>query len=181
MNIFPYHNCEGPINSSLHKQLGVYFDYQSPTMATTVTTVTGTPTPEPPLKLELATIEDVPELVRLWYNAFSIPSLLAIWPDTPGVRQWWESAIRYDMLHKPREKYLKVVDSQTGRIAAYAKWSLETSKERGPRFPPWHPDMDARRNEEFFQRLEDVRNHLVGDGRKNFCKFAKSKVSRVSI
>lgn len=159
------------MNRTLHKQSGSFSDSLSPAMATTVTTVTGTLTPDPPLKLELARIEDVPELIQLWYNAFSIPSLLAIWPDTPGVRQWWESAIHYDMLNKPREKYLKVIDSQTGRIAAYAKWSLETSKERGPRFPPWHPDMDARRNEEYFQRLEEVRDRLVGSSSKNFCKF----------
>ncbi|GKZ29890.1 hypothetical protein AbraIFM66950_006851 [Aspergillus brasiliensis] len=136
-------------------------------MATAITAITSSLAQELPLKLELATLDDVPELVQLWYNAFSIPSMLAIWPDTPGVRQWWESAIRDDMLNKPREKYLKVMDSQTGRIAAYAKWSLETSQERGPRFPPWHPDMDARGNEEFFQQLEDARDRLVV-GRKNF-------------
>ncbi|PWY81635.1 acyl-CoA N-acyltransferase [Aspergillus sclerotioniger CBS 115572] len=121
-----------------------------------------------PLKLEFATIDDVPELTQLWYNAFS-PSMLKVWPDTPGVRQWWESANRHDMLNKPCEKYLKVVDpNNEGRIAAYAKWSLETAEERGPRYPSWHPDMDAHHNDAFFQPLKGSRARLVGGGRRNF-------------
>ncbi|KAF7596879.1 hypothetical protein BBP40_011924 [Aspergillus hancockii] len=119
------------------------------------------------LKLEHATLEDIPAITNLWYNAFSIPAMLAIWPDTPGVRQWWDDANRSDMLNKPHEKYLKIVDPSQGRIVAYAKWSLETAEERGPRFPPWHPDMDARGNDEFVQNLESSRARLVG-GKKNF-------------
>ncbi|PWY79353.1 acyl-CoA N-acyltransferase [Aspergillus sclerotioniger CBS 115572] len=117
----------------------------------------------------MATPKDVPEIIQLWYTVFSIPAMLELWPDTPGVRWWWESAIRQDMLHRPREKYLKVVDSSGGRIAAYGKWSLQSAEERGPRFPPWHPDMDARHNDRFFQVLESNRARAVGDGkRKNF-------------
>ncbi|OOF91859.1 hypothetical protein ASPCADRAFT_9269 [Aspergillus carbonarius ITEM 5010] len=133
-----------------------------------VMTRSSAPVRDPPLKLEFATVDDVPELTQLWYNAFS-PSMLKAWPDTPGVRQWWESANRHDMLNKPHEKYLKVVDpNNQGRIAAYAKWSLETAEERGPRYPPWHPDMDVRHNDVFFQALENSRARLVGGGRRNF-------------
>jgi hypothetical protein len=135
------------------------------TVETTIPSVTAQ---KPSLTLEHATIEDVPKLTRLWYNAFSIPAMLAIWPDTPGVRQWWDEVIRDEMLNKPQEKYLKVVDISTGRIAAYAKWSLQTAEDRGPRFPAWHPDMDPCGNDEFVRNLESSRARLVG-GKKNFC------------
>ncbi|PWY82006.1 hypothetical protein BO70DRAFT_361997 [Aspergillus heteromorphus CBS 117.55] len=121
-----------------------------------------------PLRLEFATVEDAPELTRLWYNAFNTPALLAIWPDTPGVRQWWEETMRHDMQHQPRERYLKVVDPQSGRIAAFAKWSLQSAEERGPRWPAWHPDMDPARCDAFLQNLEANRARLVGDARRNF-------------
>ncbi|KAE8333724.1 acyl-CoA N-acyltransferase [Aspergillus sergii] len=133
----------------------------------TVNTTQSTSTSGPPLKLEHATLEDIPELIEVWYNAFDTPEMLAIWPNTPGVRQWWDQANRHDMLHKPREKYLKVVDTRNGRIAAYAKWSLETAEERGPRFPPWHSDMDPERNDAFIGSMEIGRARLVG-GKKNF-------------
>ncbi|PYI01569.1 hypothetical protein BO78DRAFT_433543 [Aspergillus sclerotiicarbonarius CBS 121057] len=101
--------------------------------ATAATTDFIAPVPDTPLKLKFAPIDDVPELTQVWYNAFS-PSMLKVWPDTPDVREWWESANRHDMLHKLREKYLKLIDpNNQGRIAAYAKWSLETTEGRGPR------------------------------------------------
>ncbi|OGM51085.1 hypothetical protein ABOM_000373 [Aspergillus bombycis] len=120
----------------------------------TVTTTQNTSALGSPLRLEHATLEDIPELIDVWYNAFNTPEMLAIWPNTPGVRQWWDEANRHDMLHKPQEKYLKVVDTRNGRIAAYAKWSLETAEERGPRFPPWHPDMNPERNDAFIGNME---------------------------
>ncbi|PYH89581.1 acyl-CoA N-acyltransferase [Aspergillus ellipticus CBS 707.79] len=131
----------------------------------------NTTTPDTPrgtlLKLEVATVDDVPELTRLWYNAFSIPTMLAIWPDTPGVRQWWDEATLHDLRHRPCEQYLKVVDPQTGRIAAFARWSLQTVEARGPRWPAWHPDQDPAAADAFLQTLEENRARFVG-GRENF-------------
>ncbi|RAK95223.1 GNAT family N-acetyltransferase [Aspergillus ibericus CBS 121593] len=125
-----------------------------------------------PLRLDFATLDDLSEITELWYNAFTTPGLRAIWPDTPGVRQWWHAANQHDMLHKPREKYLKVVDTaQNGRIVAYAKWSLQTAEERGARWPAWHPDMDPVRNDAFLHQLETCRATLVGGGRPNFCRL----------
>ncbi|KAF5859736.1 hypothetical protein ETB97_002458 [Aspergillus alliaceus] len=123
--------------------------------------------PKSPLSLEPATLKDIPALTELWYNAFRNSPIIAIWPDTPGVHQWWNEANTHDMLHKPGEKYLKIVDTQTRRIAAYAKWSLESAEERGRRFPAWHSDMNAQGNEEFLENMETGRDRLVG-GRKNF-------------
>lgn len=126
----------------------------------------------PPLRLEPATLEDLPALTDLWYNAFTTESMLTIWPDTPGVRQWWHEANEHDMRHKPQEKFLKVVDaSQNNRIVAYAKWSLQTAEERGARWPAWHPDMDPVHNDAFVKQLEAFRAALVGRGRPNYCMF----------
>ncbi|OJJ67099.1 hypothetical protein ASPBRDRAFT_48119 [Aspergillus brasiliensis CBS 101740] len=122
-----------------------------------------------PLRLEPATLADLPALTSLWYNAFTTPSMRTIWPDTPGVRQWWHDANEHDMRHKPREKYLKVIDtSQNDRIVAYAKWSLQTAEERGARWPPWHADMDPVHNDKFLKQLETYREELVGGGRANY-------------
>ncbi|PYI02039.1 acetyltransferase [Aspergillus sclerotiicarbonarius CBS 121057] len=131
--------------------------------------MTSSTVSDSPLRLEFVTLDDLPEITALWYNAFTTPGLRAIWPDTPGVRQWWHVANEHDMLHKPREKYLKVVDTtQNGRIVAYAKWSMQTAEERGARWPAWHPDMDPVRNDAFLHQLETCRATLVGGGRKNF-------------
>ncbi|GJP87118.1 hypothetical protein AnigIFM59636_008901 [Aspergillus niger] len=122
-----------------------------------------------PLRLEPATLEDLPALTDLWYNAFTTESMRTIWPDTPGVRQWWHEANEHDMRHKPGEKFLKVVDtSQNGRIVAYAKWSLQTAEERGARWPAWHPDMNPVHNDAFLKQLETYRAALVGGGRPNY-------------
>ncbi|RAH46594.1 acyl-CoA N-acyltransferase [Aspergillus brunneoviolaceus CBS 621.78] len=121
-----------------------------------------------PLRLEFATIDDLNEITDLWYNAFS-PGMLFLWPDTPGVRQWWNEANRHDMLHKPNAKYLKVVDTaQNGRIVAYAKWSLETAEERGPRWPAWHSEMDPALMDKFLGHLETNRATAVAGAPKNF-------------
>lgn len=142
----------------------------------------------PHLKLTFAEIQDVPELVKLWYQAFESPAIRAIWPDTPGVRQWWDATIRHDMLNKPREKYLKVIDTaRRGDIVAWARWSLQTAEERGSRYLPWHQDMDAGHNNTYFQDLETSRARLVGGGRNNFCKvfpiisFDEAKRANISF
>ncbi|ETS75938.1 hypothetical protein PFICI_12882 [Pestalotiopsis fici W106-1] len=125
----------------------------------------------PHLKLACAKLHDVPELVSLWYRVFESPDIRALWPDTPGVRQWWDATIRHDMLGRPQEKYLKVVDTAQrggGSIVAWMKWSLQTAEERGPRYIPWHQDMDVRRNAAFFEEIEKSRDRLVGGGRYNF-------------
>jgi hypothetical protein len=127
----------------------------------------------PHLKLACAKLHDVPELVSLWYRVFESPDIRAIWPDTPGVRQWWDATIRHDMLGRPQEKYLKVVDTEQrggGSIVAWMKWFLQTAEARGPRYIPWHQDMDIGRNTAYFKELEKSRDRLVGGGRYNFCR-----------
>ncbi|KAJ6111518.1 hypothetical protein N7523_007579 [Penicillium sp. IBT 18751x] len=124
---------------------------------------------ESPLVLERATQEDVPALTTLWYEAFTDPAARHIWPDTPGVRQWWDDANREDMSERPFQHYVKVIDPKSKdangrpRIVAYAKWDLSMPDERGRRFPPWHEDMDKQDCDDFVAKLEGNRQRCFGD------------------
>jgi hypothetical protein len=123
---------------------------------------------------EPATLEDIPALTVLWYEAFTDPATRHIWPDTPGIRKWWDDANREDMTDKPYQRYIKVVDPGSKdvngrpRIVAYAKWDLAMPDERGRRFPPWHEDMHRQDCDDFLNTLEKNRKRIFGN-EKNYC------------
>lgn len=128
------------------------------------------------LKLEPATLEDVDAITELWFAAFTDPDMRQLFPDTPGFRQWWTEANRSDMINKPFQKYLKVVDTASTdeqgrpRIVSYAKWDLGTLAERGRRYPPWHEDSPGDKCEGFFIELEQDRKRVMGDLR-HYCRI----------
>ncbi|WYZ37577.1 hypothetical protein EsH8_II_001083 [Colletotrichum jinshuiense] len=122
------------------------------------------------LRLEMATLDDVPALTELWFAAFKDDAgIRRLWPDTPGVRKWWDDANRSDILNKPFQRYVKVIDPGSAdaggraRIAAYAKWDLSMPEGRGRRYPPWHGDMPGQLCDVFMQREEDERRRVMGD------------------
>ncbi|KAJ5832204.1 acyl-CoA N-acyltransferase [Penicillium riverlandense] len=125
------------------------------------------------LELKPMTLEDNAALTELWFAAFSDPEIRQVFPDTPGVRKWLEDANRHDMLNKPFQRYVKVVDPTATddqgrlRIAAYAKWDLAMPDERGRRYPPWHEDMPADVCDAFFLQEEKNRMRVMGD-KKHF-------------
>ncbi|KAI3144547.1 hypothetical protein CBS147325_5307 [Penicillium roqueforti] len=126
-----------------------------------------------PLVLEPATVEDLPAITDLWFTAFNDPGMRRLFPDTPGTREWFTEANRTDMLTKPFQKYIKIIDPSTtdtqgkARIVAYAKWDLAMPDERGDRFPPWHGDMPGQVCDTFFGGLESERKRVMGD-RKHY-------------
>lgn len=93
-----------------------------------------------------------------------------MFPDTPGVRKWWEDGIREDILRKPQQTYLKVIDTNAhGRMVAYAKWDLGSMEERGPRALPFdREEMDREACGEFYAHMDRERKRLMGD-RKHYC------------
>ncbi|GJC82238.1 hypothetical protein ColLi_05076 [Colletotrichum liriopes] len=104
--------------------------------------------PPSTLVLEPATVDDVPALTEVWFAAFAHdPEIARLWPDTPRVRAWWDGANRGDMLAKPFQRFVKVVDPDSAdargraRIAAWAKWDTSMPEARGRRYPPWCEDM----------------------------------------
>lgn len=137
-------------------------------MATKATQTTS------PLRIEIATLDDVPTLTEIWFAAFTDPGIRCLWPDTAGVRKWWDDANRNDMLNKPFQRYIKVVDPESTdgdgrmRIAAFAKWDTAMPEERGRRYPPWHDDMPAQVCDAFFDGEENERRRVMGD-RKHYC------------
>ena len=127
-----------------------------------------------PLKLEPLTLEDTPALVNIFFAAFANAGPPDIFPDTPNIRQWLADANSRDIINKPFQKYLKVVDAsqiENGRprLAAYAKWDLSMPDERGSRYPPWHPDMPAEACDAFFGKEEENRMRVMGDV-KHYCR-----------
>lgn len=128
------------------------------------------------LLLEKVTLDDIPTLTELWYAAFTTPGVLHLWPDTSGVRKWWDDANRGDMLSKTFQHYIKVVDpkSKDGqgrpRIAAYAKWDLAMPQERGPRYPAWSKDMPTEDCDAFLEKLENQRQQVMADYKKHYCE-----------
>src|SRR5437879_347580 len=105
------------------------------------------------------------------FSAFTDPGMRRLFPDTPGFRQWFTDENRSDMINKPFQKYLKVVDTTSTdeqgrpRTVSYAKWDTGTLEERGRRYPPWHADSPADECESFFVGMEKVRRQLMGDTR----------------
>lgn len=140
-------------------------------------TYIDTMTPLQSTELELApcTIGDVPALTDVWYAAFTDAFIRTIWPDTPDVRQWWDESNRSDMLQRPYQHFLKIVDPSSvdengrPRIAAFVKWDTAMPQERGPRFPAWAKDMSDEKCNAFLEMLEANRLKVMGD-KKHYCK-----------
>lgn len=129
--------------------------------------------------LEPATLEDIPALTTLWFAAFTDPAFRRLWPDTPGVRKWWDDNTRNDMLTRPFQKYIKAVDpsavDENGRprIASFAKWDLAMLPDRGRRYLPWHEEMAGKECDEFFDGEDRERTRLMGD-EKHYCNVPSS-------
>ncbi|KAH6665359.1 acyl-CoA N-acyltransferase [Plectosphaerella plurivora] len=119
-------------------------------------------------RLEHTSVEDVPALTELWYAAFTAPYIRELWPDTPGVRQWWNDTHRHDFLTKPFQRYVKIIDTETlddqgkPRLVAWAKWDLAMPDERGERYPAWHEDQAAEKVDAVMGTLEKNRRRVMG-------------------
>ncbi|OBT78897.1 hypothetical protein VF21_02818 [Pseudogymnoascus sp. 05NY08] len=122
-----------------------------------------------PLVLELATAEDVPAIIDVWFAAFTQPSMRKLLPDTPGMREWHHNWHLGNFQNRPDTKYLRIVDPKSKdeqgrpRIVAFGVWDLAMPEERGRRFPPWHPDCPQEACEAFIATLESERKRVMGD------------------
>lgn len=129
------------------------------------------------LCVQPVTLNDIPTLTQLWYRAFSIPINLRMFPNTPGVRVWWDETNCRDLLHNPLRKLFKVVDPARPEVViAYAKWDLDPS-ESGERFLPWHEESDRETCERLFDGLDEERRRFLGD-RKHYCMIDTSRKKR---
>ncbi|KFY74621.1 hypothetical protein V499_05368 [Pseudogymnoascus sp. VKM F-103] len=125
------------------------------------------------LVLELATAEDVPAIIDVWFAAFTQPTMRKLLPDTPGMREWHRDWHLGNFQTRPDTKYLRIVDPESKdeqgrpRIVAFGIWDLAMPEERGRRFPPWHPDCPQEECEAFVSGLESERKRVMGD-EKNY-------------
>ncbi|KAH7174580.1 acyl-CoA N-acyltransferase [Fusarium flagelliforme] len=121
------------------------------------------------LRVEKVVLDDISTLTEVWFAAFTDEGIRRIWPDTPAVRNWWTEANKHDLLHKPFQHYIKVIDPQTQdprgrpRIAAFAKWDTEMPEGRGRRYPPWTEDQPSQICDEFIAKEENERLRVMGD------------------
>ncbi|EAU29938.1 predicted protein [Aspergillus terreus NIH2624] len=115
------------------------------------------------LQVQPVTPEDIPALVDLVMDSFNTPYDRLMFPDTPGIRAWWDRVHRDDLQHKPALKYVKVVDTNIpGAILSYAKWDFNP-RERGDRYPPWHPESDANACNALFGGCDLAREAIMKD------------------
>ncbi|KAJ5086875.1 hypothetical protein NUU61_008182 [Penicillium alfredii] len=121
------------------------------------------------LVLSPATQEDIPAIVDVWFDAFTQPVIGKLFPDTPGMRQWFRDCHTLDMQTKPLQKYVRVVDEDAKdaqgrpRLVAFGKWDLSTPEERGRRFPLWHIDSPFQDCENLIKGLDGERKRVMGD------------------
>ncbi|KAJ5116640.1 hypothetical protein N7456_000988 [Penicillium angulare] len=121
------------------------------------------------LVLEPASVEDVPAITALWFDAFTQPAIGELFPDTPAMRAWNESWHRGDMETRPYQKYLRVIDTASTdeqgrpRLAAFGKWDLAMPEERGRRFSWWCEDSPYQDCEDLIDGLEQERKRVMGD------------------
>ena len=127
-----------------------------------------------PLVLEAVTVEDVPDIVELWFAAFQQPIITTLWPNTPGMHDWWRDW-HLSNLKKANFKYLKVVDTDSKdangkpRLIAFGVWDTSMAEDRGVRFPPWHPDSDPKGCDLLLETLEAERKRVMGT-QKHYCR-----------
>src|SRR5437879_3369557 len=66
----------------------------------TIPNMTSSPPPKithtHTLKLHLANPSDIPSITTTWYTCFPLPFTLAMFPDTPSGRKWWDDHNRHD-------------------------------------------------------------------------------------
>ncbi|EWC46358.1 hypothetical protein DRE_04301 [Drechslerella stenobrocha 248] len=116
------------------------------------------------LIVDTVAIDDISTIVSIWYKAFCSPDMRRMFPDTPGVRKWWDETIRMDLLEKPQQMYLKVMAED--EIVGYAKWDLCTTVDR---YLPWHPDMDQDACNSLTTFTKKERDRVVGN-KRYYCR-----------
>ena len=129
---------------------------------TTATAATSIPSSST-LKFLPADVEDIPKLIDVLYAAFDMEFVL---PDTPKGREWWHNMMHNDFKDSETQPmvYIKVVDTATGQIVAFASWLWgDTIKTRKERYPPFVDDMNVSAVEAFFGGMDANRQRIMGE------------------
>lgn len=74
-----------------------------------------------PFTIQRLLVEDVPECVQMYFDSFQNSHSLACWPRVPAIRAFWEAMFINEM-EEAASHFIKAVDSETGKLAAFCKW-----------------------------------------------------------
>lgn len=112
-----------------------------------------------PLLLSRASTEDLRQIVDLHYKVVQGPlSDILIGYDTEACRLAAVERFTQEMNDDPSAMWLKVSDSDTGRIVSTAHWKIWSTWVPGPVSLDWIPQGEERAlGEDIIHKLHDVR------------------------
>ena len=132
-----------------------------------------------PLVLQEAVEADAPRIVeieRLAYASSPLSPILFPGPFPPEVTNQRAEAMIKQLREDPTIRWLKIVDTETGEIASFAKWNIiEKPKESAPS-RQFGPGCNVEACEEFFGGIHRKRAELMAD--KPHCRMLHLPLSR---
>lgn len=131
-----------------------------------------------PLILLMATREDMPNMTDIYMRSFDDTLALKCFPrSSSGVREWWTASNEEAFDTEPSARFLKIVDSDSVEMIAYAKWNvpvtvaeeLITGGDDSDDMPVWPEDSPRDICDEVFGTFAKRHEVLMG-ARPHYCK-----------
>lgn len=127
-----------------------------------------------PLVLQPAVEADVHricEIERLAYATNRLSPFLFPGPMPPDAQEKRAERLVIQLHEEPTIRWMKVVDTETGEMAAFAKWDI-IEKPKTSTFTRWFGEgCNVEACEEFFGGIHKKRNELMAD-KPHCCKFS---------
>lgn len=136
-----------------------------------------------PLVLQEAVEADVDricEIERLAYATNRLSPFLFPGPMPPDAQEKRGERLVIQLREEPGIRWMKVVDSDSGEMAAFAKWDI-VEKPKISAFTRWFGEgCNVEACEEFFGGIHKKRNELMAD-KPHCCKFSLAHDSSVGL
>jgi hypothetical protein len=119
-----------------------------------------------PLVLQEAIEADAPRIVeieRLAYASNPMSPVLFPGPFPPDAAKDRAEGMVKQLREDPTVRWRKVVDTETGEIAAFAKWNIIETPKPLPRGRQFGPGCNVEACEEFFGGIHQKRTELMGE------------------
>ncbi|KAK2589774.1 hypothetical protein QQS21_012545 [Conoideocrella luteorostrata] len=122
------------------------------------------------LKLEDATVEDIPGIVDVYLAAFTDRFTAHLFPDRTDLPRWLADDYKKDMTTNHLTRFYKVTDVSVGKIVAFAQWEIPDRqavpagtaiKAKGKK--DWPEGANAEFCDWFFGTLAKKRREIMGD------------------
>jgi len=118
-----------------------------------------------PLVLQTALEADTPRIVEIEHLAFSKSSLSSILfpgPFPPDAGEHRAEMLLKQLREDSTVLWLKIIDSDTGELAAFAKWEVIETPKTPSEHRPFGPGYNVEACEEFFGGIHKKRSELMG-------------------